>query len=80
MRVYSILFGVTFMRIIQFIKIIFCNHADNDLEFVRNIGGDEMMQYHVKTGLAKSKWYCNNCGRDVYKNYRKGDNGISSNC
>lgn len=67
------------MRIIQLIKIIFCNHASNDLEFVRNIGGDEMLQYYVKTGLAKSKWYCNYCGRDVYKNYRKGENGITNN-
>ena len=67
------------MRIIQLIKIFFCNHASNDLEFVRNIGGDEMMRYHVKTGLAKSKWYCNYCGRDVYKNYRIGENGSSNN-
>ena len=67
------------MRIIQLIKILFCKHPNSDLEFVRNIGGDEMMRYHVKTGLAKSKWYCKCCGRDVYKNYRVGENGSSSN-
>lgn len=67
------------MRLIQIFKIIFCNHAGNDLTFVRNIGGDEMMQYYVKTGFAKSEWYCNYCGRNVYRNYRVGQNGISNN-
>lgn len=49
----------------------FCNH--NNLKFVRNIGGDEMMQHYVKgqsIGLAKSEHVCNKCGSFVYMGYR----------
>ena len=59
--------------IIKFIKVMFCKHDDSNLKFIRNIGGDEMLIYYVKNGLAKSEWLCNHCGRIVHKNFRVGE-------
>lgn len=59
--------------IIAILKVLLCKHDFAKLEFIRNIGGDEMMRYHVKGGLAKSEWYCKDCGRKLYKSYRIGE-------
>lgn len=59
--------------IINFIKVVLCKHDDSKLKFIRNIGGDEMLIYYVKNGLAKSEWLCNHCGRVVHKNFRVGE-------
>ena len=59
--------------IINFIKNMLCKHDDSKLKFVRNIGGDEMMIYYVKNGLAKSEWICNGCGSVIHKNFRVGE-------
>lgn len=44
-----------------FIKRIFCAH---DFIFVRNIHGDEILEY----GYQRSVWKCKHCGRVKYTN------------
>ena len=47
---------------------LFCKHKH--VSFVRNIGGDEMLIHHHKTGLAKSEWVCKKCDSLVYRGER----------
>lgn len=43
------------------IKQFFCKH--NNIEFIRNIYGDE-----INTANARSVWKCKYCGKIIYKN------------
>jgi ribosomal protein L37AE/L43A len=44
----------------RFLKRLFCRH---DLEFVRNIYGDEI----IERGWKRSLWKCKTCGAVVAK-------------
>ena len=57
LQVEYVLWDVT-MKIKQF----FCKH--NNIEFVRNIYGDE-----INTANARSVWKCKYCGKILYSGY-----------
>lgn len=46
------------------LRKILCKH--NDIEFVRNIYGDEINQVSGKN-IVRSIWRCKHCGRIIYK-------------
>lgn len=46
------------------LRKISCKH--NDVEFIRNIYGDEINQLSGKN-TVRSIWKCKNCGRIIYK-------------
>lgn len=46
------------------LRKILCKH--NDVEFIRNIYGDEINQLSGKN-TVRSIWKCKNCGRIIYK-------------
>ena len=48
-------------EMIQFIKNLFCKHKD--LEFVRNIYGDEINAMNGQ----RSIWYCSDCRKFIPK-------------
>jgi hypothetical protein len=50
---------------IRFIKRLFCRHTERD--FVRNIYGDEIIEY----GWKRSIWRCAKCGKLVYSDRLK---------
>ena len=52
---------------IRFIKRLFCRHTERD--FVRNIYGDEIIEY----GWKRSIWRCAKCGKLVYSDRLKDD-------
>ena len=45
------------------LRKILCKH--NDVEFIRNIYGDEINQLSGKN-IVRSIWRCKNCGRIIY--------------
>lgn len=49
-------------------KRLLCKH--DDLEFIRNVHGDEINQLSGKE-TVRSIWKCKNCGKIIYKNYLK---------
>lgn len=48
----------------KMLRKISCKH--NDIEFIRNIYGDEINQLSGKN-TVRSIWRCKNCGRIIYK-------------
>lgn len=46
------------------LKRIFCSH--DDLEFVRNVYGDEI-NWRSGKNIVRSIWVCKNCGKTIYK-------------
>lgn len=50
----------------NFFKRIFCSHNDDDLEFVRNVYGDEI-NWRSGKNIVRSIWVCKNCGKTIYK-------------
>lgn len=46
------------------LKKIFCKHEN--LEFIRNIYGDEINRVSLKH-IYRSIWKCKDCGKIVYK-------------
>ena len=49
-------------------KRLKCPH--NDLEFVRNVYGDEINALSDRK-TVRSIWKCKNCGKVIYKSYLK---------
>lgn len=48
----------------KIIKRILCKHEN--LDFVRNIYGDEINRISLKY-IYRSKWVCKDCGKTIYK-------------
>lgn len=46
------------------LKKLFCKHED--LEFVRNIYGDEINRINYRK-IYRSIWLCKKCGKQIYK-------------
>ncbi len=47
------------------LRNLFCRHSN--LDFVRNIYGDEI----IELGNKRSQWKCRNCGSTVYRDNLK---------
>lgn len=50
----------------KIIKRILCKHKDSDLEFIRNIHGDEILVVSTYSKIYRSMFKCK-CGKIVYK-------------
>ena len=49
------------------LRKILCKHKDiEDIEFIRNVYGDEINQLSGKN-IVRSIWRCKNCRRIIYK-------------
>ncbi|MFW6225612.1 MAG: hypothetical protein ACOC3V_01470 [bacterium] len=48
-------------------KKVFC--SKHELEFVRNIYGDEINRISPNNKTYRSEWKCINCGKVKYKRY-----------
>lgn len=46
------------------LRKILCKHKD--IEFIRNVYGDEINQLSGKN-IVRSIWKCKNCGKIIYK-------------
>lgn len=46
------------------LRKILCKHKD--IEFIRNVYGDEINQLSGKN-IVRSIWNCKNCGKIIYK-------------